>query len=159
MHQQAREFVALNRHTRDVCEFGSYYVNGAVRDLFPDCNYVGVDIRPGPGVDIVGDCATWDDGRRFDIVLCCEVFEHAENWKKIVGNAYKLLRGGGRFIVTAAGPNRPKHTCDGQAWSDKVKEHYKNIEPDKLKTALEVAGFKEVYVKSTGQDVYAVARK
>ncbi len=160
MHQQAREFVARTCKPRDVCEFGSYNVNGGIRDLFPDCNYVGVDVRPGPGVDVAADCSKWDgDGRRFDLVVCCEVLEHAALWQEIISTAYRLLRPCGRFICTAAGPNRPKHTCDGKAWSPECGEYYGNIDPNRLRTALEVVGFAEIHVECTGQDVRCLAVK
>lgn len=159
MHKQARDFVSAHRHSRDLCEFGSYRVNGEIRDLFPDWNYVGVDIRPGPGVYVVADCATWDDGRRFDLIVCCEVLEHAENWREIIRNAYRLLRPVGRLICTAAGPNRPKHTCNGEHWTPECGEYYGNIDPDELREGLESAGFEEVHVHCTGQDVRCVGRK
>lgn len=156
MHPQARDFVASHRKHFDLCEFGSYDVNGGIRDLFPDHNYVGVDSRPGPGVDVVADCRTWDGaGRRFDLVVCCEVLEHCERWSEIIANARRLLRPGGRLIVTAAGPGREAHTCNGEAWSSASGEHYRNIDPDVLRV---VCGwhFVEVHVDHLGQDVRAV---
>ena len=36
-----------------VLECGSYNVNGSVRDLFAVREYIGLDWRPGPGVDVV----------------------------------------------------------------------------------------------------------
>lgn len=156
MHPQARDFVASHRKHYDLCEFGSYDVNGGIRDLFPDHNYVGVDVRPGLGVDVVADCATWDgNGRRFDLVVCCEVLEHFERWQDIIANAARLLRPGGRLIVTAAGPSREPHTCNGKAWSPDCGEHYRNIDPDVLRV---VCGwhFGEVHVECDGQDVRAV---
>lgn len=157
MHPQARDFIASHRKHFDLCEFGSYDVNGGIRDLFPDHNYVGVDVRPGPGVDVVADCATWDGaGRRFDLVVCCEVLEHCERWSEIIANARHLLRPGGRLIVTAAGPGRQPHTCDGKAWSPDCGEHYQNVGPDELRAVCREF-FDEVYVECDGQDVRAVA--
>ena len=35
-----------------VLEVGSLDINGSVRDLFSDCDYTGVDLALGPGVDL-----------------------------------------------------------------------------------------------------------
>ena len=34
-------------------EFGSLDINGTIRHLFEGCEYVGIDIGEGPGVDLV----------------------------------------------------------------------------------------------------------
>ena len=34
-----------------VLEVGSLDINGSLRDLFQDCNYLGVDVATGKGVD------------------------------------------------------------------------------------------------------------
>ena len=63
MHPEARAFVAAAA-TRlppgPVVELGARDFNGSVRDLFPGAPaYVGVDLAPGAGVDVVADAADW----------------------------------------------------------------------------------------------------
>ena len=36
-----------------VLEVGSLDINGSVRPIFTDCEYVGLDLGPGPGVDVI----------------------------------------------------------------------------------------------------------
>lgn len=157
MHKEALDFVRRNRHAIDVLEFGSYNVNGGVRELFAGCNFLGVDVRPGPGVDIVADAATFDSkGRLFDVIVCTEVFEHAKDWRLIIAKSFYLLRDGGKLIITAAGPGRQKHSVDGSP-ALAPGEWYENIDPVQLQEKLGEY-FSEVYVETLGQDVRAIAR-
>ena len=96
-----------------ILEFGSLDINGSVRSLFTNKNitYVGVDMQAGPGVDVVADAATYDSELLFDIIICCEVFEHCQNWREIVVNSHRLLTPGGIFIATMAGEGRRPHSA------------------------------------------------
>ena len=141
MHPAAYQFVqdasrGFANDSLHVLEFGSYNVNGSVRPLFPNAQWVGVDLRPGPCVDIVADAATFSFPGRFDLVICCEAFEHTENWREIVANAARLLKPGGRFIGTAAGPLRAPHGCNGGPFDPASGETYGNIEPGALRSTL-----------------------
>ncbi len=139
---------------------GSYDVNGSTRDLFPGWDYVGIDIQPGPGVDIVADAATWDGGGRlFDVIVSCEALEHAEHWRNIVRNAFKLLKPEGLFIGTCAGPGRPHHKCSGEPMPEPPTEHYANLESDELREVLYAARFTEVTVSVQAEDVRWIAKR
>ena len=65
--------------------------------------YVGIDILPGPGADIVGDAHTMSDvlGReRFDFACSYDVWEHlAMPWKAVVELNRVLVDGGHAYIV------------------------------------------------------------
>jgi hypothetical protein len=37
-----------------VLEVGSLDINGSIRMFFSDCDYTGVDLGPGRGVDLIG---------------------------------------------------------------------------------------------------------
>src|SRR5262245_60344933 len=65
-----------------ILEIGSYQVPyqehiANLRTLFPDKNYVGVDVRPGPGVDQVADVEVlpYADGS-VGTVIAMNTFEH-----------------------------------------------------------------------------------
>jgi hypothetical protein len=61
-----------------VLDIGGRDVNGSPRHLFSEqvTDYTVLDIRPGDGVDIVADAATWDpDGQAWDVIICAETFE------------------------------------------------------------------------------------
>ena len=163
MHPGAFNFVAYISRClpprRTVCEFGSRDVNGSIRALFPGTRYVGVDGQPGPGVDAVGDAATWkpDPFQLFDIVISTETLEHAPEAEQICRNAYDLLEDGGVFIVTAASIGRTPHSAiDGGTL--RHAEFYRNVSPVLLRKWLDLFKFTLV---DTGNatDVYAVAVK
>lgn len=157
MHAAAYEWV--RRHASGMCvvDAGGRNVNGTIRDLFPSARYVAVDIRPGEGVDVVADFATWDTEERFDCVVCTEVAEHAPNWPAIIATAAQVLVPGGRLIFTAAGPGRAPHSAeDGGALRDG--EHYENVDPGVLEALLGEL-FDKVTVDVLADDVRAVAVK
>jgi SAM-dependent methyltransferase len=145
MHIEALQWLDACRARLSVCDLGSYQVNGTAKDHVNGWNYTGVDIRPGPGVTVVADAADFDaDGRVFDVVISCEMFEHCPRWREVVTNAFRLTKPGGHFWGTAAGPNRPAHTSDGGTVTEK--DYYANIDPDEMKTLLAKAGFVQIVV-------------
>jgi hypothetical protein len=126
MHAEALDFVrraVAGLNPQRIVEIGSLYTAfgepvsvNPLRALFPAAHYIGIDVRPGPNVDIVADGATWQpDGWQPDLVLCCEVLEHVppDQQRAIVENAYAMLADGGTLIITAACEPRKPHTWDG----------------------------------------------
>ena len=162
MHPQAYSFVRrvvreLNLSRARILEFGSYNVNGSVRRLFQNApEYIGVDIRPGPDVDVVADAAAIDGLGEFDIVVSCEVLEHTEEPECIIDAAYRSLKPGGLLILTAAGPDREPHGCMGNAVGD---EYYANIEADQLDLWLHDWERVVITEDRDAGDVYAVAHR
>jgi SAM-dependent methyltransferase len=167
MHPEAREFVA--RYARPspgllVLDIGGRDMNGSARDLWPGADYTSMDIAAGPGVDVVADAAEWNPDWQphegFDVVVCCEVFEHAKAWPEIVATAYKALRPGGMFLVTCAGPNRAPHSGRRALPPEPdPDEHYANVYAGQLADVLYVTGFVDLAVDEVGEDVQAYARR
>lgn len=116
-HPQQAQFVSALRQAlpayfagRRVLEIGSLDINGSVRGLFAGGEYVGLDLGPGRGVDVVG--AGEDYGapaRSFDVVICCETMEHNPRWRETWLNMLRLLRGDGLLVMTCATEGRPRH--------------------------------------------------
>lgn len=163
MHTAALTYVAqhLPSGALRVLEFGSRNVNGSVREIINDpIRYVGVDIAPGDGVDVVADAATVNVPGVFDVVVCCEVFEHADDstCAKMIASAYRHLVAGGKLIATMAGPGRPEHSAldGGRLRPD---EFYRNVDVTLLSTWLEAAGFSSYDTDQTSDDVRCVAVK
>jgi len=125
MHDSVRAYV--EKHTRKlghapaVLEVGALDINGGVRDLFPGAvQYLGVDLDPGPGVDLVADAHELDRlaevhqdetmaAGRFDLVLCLEMLEHDDAPWLTAGQLCRMVRPGGTVIVTARGNGFPEH--------------------------------------------------
>jgi SAM-dependent methyltransferase len=89
-----------------VLEVGSLDVNGSVRDdimAFGPAEYVGIDIRPGPGVDVVcdaGDLVETFGENAFDVVISTELLEHARDWRRIISNIKRVTKPNGVMIVS-----------------------------------------------------------
>ncbi len=95
---------------KKVLEIGSWDVNGSVRSNFSNCDYIGVDIAEGTGVDLVskGEDLTLADNE-FDVVISCECFEHNFEWVKTFNNMIRMLKPDGLCVVTCATLGRSEH--------------------------------------------------
>lgn len=99
--------------TVNVLEIGSLNINGSVTQFFKNCNYLGVDVGEGPGVDHVMNGAdprvvsNWKG--QVSTVISCNCFEHNALWVDTFKNMIEVLKPGGMIIVTAAGTDFPEH--------------------------------------------------
>ena len=111
MRDHNKAFCRLVAETFDcpgpVFEFGSYQVEGQedyadLRGLFPGKDYVGCDMRPGPGVDRVEDVTAirLPDGSA-GTVLCIETFEHVFEVRRAFDEVFRILKPGGVFVITS----------------------------------------------------------
>ena len=84
-----------------VLEVGSRDVNGSLRSYFSDCDYLGVDIEPGPGVDIVGHLCDVTNliEDSYDVILCTNVSEHDPRWRQTLLNCVDRVSPGGMMIL------------------------------------------------------------
>lgn len=163
MHDACQQFIAravrehgLNDPRFRVLEIGSRDVNGSVRPLFDAvAAYTGIDVTAGPGVDVVCDGARYLPDAPFDVVVTTEALEHCPHWPDVLRNAWRMLAPGGWLLVTAAGPERAPHGCDGGSVGD---EHYAGIAPDVLHAELRAFDWHIVERNAAAGDVYAIAR-
>jgi hypothetical protein len=90
-----------------VLEIGSLNINGTVRDFFTPTRYLGVDVGPGPGVDLVqrGEQVDLADNS-FDVAISAECFEHNPEWEATFANMYRMAR---VVIFTCASTGRAEH--------------------------------------------------
>lgn len=112
-----------------ILECGSYDVNGNPRGFFEATEYVGLDWRPGPGVDRVSLIHEYEghpDGY-FDTAVSMETFEHDPYWKASLERMIHLVRKGGAILVTCAGPGRFIHCTETSPTA-----YYANISLDEL---------------------------
>ena len=127
MHNSVMNFIGKHFRPeeiagREILEIGALDVNGSPRDyinLWKPAKYVGTDMRAGKGVDLVLDGMKVHEHfgeSAFDVVLCFEVLEHAENWKALVSSAKKVLRPGGIMFFTTRSPGFPYHEFPHDHW-------------------------------------------
>lgn len=165
MHKLAYRYIQSHAHDRafaHILEIGSLDVNSSEQGLnlytlFPGAQYTGIDVADGPGVDVVCSAADYDGKGTYDLVISTEAMEHTPRPEDIIECAWRALEDGGVLLITAAGPGRERHNCDGTAYSGV--EHYANITPDQLGAWL--AGWQDVEVihSPNAGDVYACATK
>lgn len=95
---------------KSILEIGSYDVTGSIRNYFKGCQYIGVDLVDGPGVDITYDGRTLSfDRDSFDLAISCEVFEHNPFWIDSFKQMISLVKPGGIIILTCASLGRIEH--------------------------------------------------
>ena len=89
-----------------IYEFGSLQVTGAdeenLRLLFPGVEYVGADMREGPGVDRVLDLHDIDlPGETAACVLCLDTLEHVEYPRRAIEEIHRILRPNGILVLSS----------------------------------------------------------
>jgi SAM-dependent methyltransferase len=136
MHPSVYDWVAAkvaehNLTAADTLEVGSYNVNGSVRDLFTG-PYIGVDMRPGPGVDHVAtaDRLPFDDDM-FEVVVSTEMLEHDPTFWLSIPEMARVLRPGGHLLLTARGNGFPPHEYPSDYW---------RFEPEAFRLLFALAG-------------------
>ena len=166
MHESARNEMArlIEKHSdapAGVLDVGSYDVNGSYRDMFDleQTQYCGVDIRKGPGVDIVvGEYSPLplmrSNQERWPLVVSGSTLEHCLNPFRLVQRIADAMAPGGIFVCTTPAMfHYHEHPIDCfRFW------------PAGLASVCEEAGLEvlEAYfieIKPTKVDTYAVARK
>jgi SAM-dependent methyltransferase len=90
-----------------ILEIGSYQVPGQealadLRALFPGRDYVGLDVRPGPGVDLVADVEALPqaDGS-VGTVIAMNTFEHVPRFWRGFAEVRRVLRPDGALLVSS----------------------------------------------------------
>lgn len=99
-----------------VLEVGSLDVNGSVRGFFSG-DYIGIDMRPGSGVDVVENAHHLSfPSNSFDAVVCTEMLEHdSEPWSTLL-QIGRVLRPDGWLLLTARGFGFPQHDFPSDYW-------------------------------------------
>lgn len=113
----AEKFFALyGRGAHSALDIGSMNVNGSLRVACPShVRYVGVDLAPGPGVDVVVE----DTGRlpllggEYDLVLSSSCLEHDPFfWQTFVEMARVLAPGGHIYLNVPSNGHYHRHPLD-----------------------------------------------
>jgi hypothetical protein len=151
-HQQQLEFVQMLSSVlpqffcgATVLEIGSLDITGSVRQFYRSCNYTGIDVAPGRGVDVV--CLGQDFGASdgsFDQVISCEAMEHNPSWRETFVNMIRLTKEGGIVVMTCATHGRPEHgttRTDPDASPltvEKGWDYYKNLGPSDFASTFDL---------------------
>ena len=131
-----------------VLDIGSLDINGNTRHFFSHpYYYIGLDLAPGPNVDVVCPAHLYDCGFKFDVVVSGECFEHDMYYARSLNNMVNLLKPGGLMIFSCATDGRPEHgtlrttphdapflSQLGEEWGN----YYKNLNESDIRKVLDV---------------------
>jgi SAM-dependent methyltransferase len=112
-------------NNKTVLGIGTFDVCGTERTYFENCNFIGLDLCEGDGVDVVCPAQDYDaPNGTFDTIISCECWEHNPFYKESIQNAVRMLKSGGLLIFTCATTGRPVH---GVGYMEEAcKEKYQN---------------------------------
>lgn len=139
MHQSSmdtmRKFIKDNKleEGKIVLDIGSYDYNGSYRSLFqsPKNKYIGVDIKSGPGVDVIIGSHAWEFLKDVDAIISGQTFEHVQNVPYLLMQLYAVLKPGGLMCIISPSEG-PQH--DYPKW-------YQNFTIKEMKDYVKTAGF------------------
>jgi len=155
-----------NFNNLSVLDVGSYDVGGSIRDFFKKNNYIGVDLIKGPNVDIVlSGTELYKLKKNFDIVISCECFEHAKDWREIFLSMYNVCEDDGYVIFTCASRGRIEHGTLRTINSDSpgtTGTYYKNIFKSEFIKSFDLKKMfqkYEVIYNFKSSDLYFIGKK
>ena len=151
-----------------VLDIGSLDINGNNLYLFTNHVYMGIDVGRGKNVNYVslGHEYLPLDGKKYDVVISTECFEHDQFWDKTIKNVIdNLVREGGLFMFTCATTGRPEHgtrrttahdspfTSKIDSWSD----YYMNLTEEDVRSKINLDKYftmYKFYVDTESHDLY-----
>lgn len=98
-----------------VLEVGSLDVNGTVRGLFSG-PYLGCDIRPGPGVEVVVEPGGPLPDGPWPVIVSTEMLEHDEQPWVTLRRMHDVAAHDALLLLTCRGIGFPLHEHPGDHW-------------------------------------------
>jgi SAM-dependent methyltransferase len=156
MHFEVQQFVHQVKHLlpqhfhgKKVLEVGSLNINGTVRVFFSECDYTGIDLAEGPGVDKTISIHELIEPETYDVVISTEMLEHDKHWQTSLKQMYDNIKPGGLFILTCAGPERPEHGTTRTSPQDSpfTTDYYRNISAEDFMSILPEGFFESPHLQ------------
>ncbi len=145
----ARTILPDEVRNKRVLEVGAIDVNGNLRPVITalgPSEYVGVDIEPGKGVDVVCRAEDLIDrfGREsFHVVLSTEMLEHVRDWRLVVTNIKEVCRPGGVILLTTRSRGFKYHGFPCDFWRfdlDDMRSIFSDLDIHALRSDPEMPG-------------------
>ncbi len=125
MRQTIKDFISICSSTlpieEPICEFGSLQVHGQegfadLRPLFPGKEYIGADMREGPGVDKILNLHEIDlPAESVGTVICLDTLEHVEYTRRALEEIHRILKPNGIAVISSV-MNFPIHDHPYDYW-------------------------------------------
>jgi SAM-dependent methyltransferase len=157
-HSTQQDFISYTKNkfpnyfiNSKVLEVGSLDINGSMRSFFSECDYLGIDIGEGQGVDLVVQGQEYDaPDESYDVCASGECFEHNPYWAETFSNMVRMCKSGGLVLFTCATTGRKEHGTSrtdsgsspltvGIGW-----EYYKNLTEQDFRESFEES-FDEIF--------------
>lgn len=91
----------LNNKDSNIIEFGSFNENGSLRDFITNYDdYIGIDWRAGPRVDVVSLAHEYKSDKSFDAVLSASMLEHDPFWSDSITNMVSFMKNNSILILS-----------------------------------------------------------
>lgn len=145
-----------------VIDVGSYSTFDGFRPLVDlhggFSEYVGVDLKEGPGIDVVCEAERLIERfgeESFDLVIATELIEHVKDWRLVVSNLKRICTPGGIIIVTTRSHGYVFHPVPCDFWrfeTDDMRRIFSDCSIRKLEDDYEFPG---VWVKVRKPDDFA----
>lgn len=133
----------------NVLDVGSLDVNGCLRPIFEDSNYIGLDMRAGDNVDVVANAHNISsEDNFFDCVCCVEMLEHDEDFFRSITEMKRVLKPGGWLIIATPSIGFSYHPYPKDYW---------RFTEDSF--ALLLNDLDQVFVKAGGSHVFGCGQK
>lgn len=145
MHDEIQSYVerVKKKHPRffvlkRVLDVGSLDINGSTRKHFRKCEYTGIDVGEGPGVDRVIEVHKLRGEAKYDVVISTSMLEHDRHWERSLAAMYRLLVPRGLLLLTCAGPDFHEHgtTRSNPLDSPFTNDWYRNISTEDFERVL-----------------------
>ena len=142
VHDFGNEIVAEYDLGRvSVIEIGSRNINGTARSWFSsEADYLGLDMIDGPGVDRV---TVWPDkqltAKPWDVAVYVETAEHDPHFWAVAEQLHRVVRKGGRLIMTTRGIDFPYHEYPSDLW---------RFTEEGVNVLLSQTGWKDIHTRS-----------
>jgi len=143
-----RDYLEGRREPLVIVDLGSQDFNGSYRALFalPPWQYLGVDLAPGPNVDIVlADPYDWREllPESADVIIAGQTFEHTEFFWETMRQIARTLKQNGIccIIVPSSGP---EHRFPVDCW---------RMYPDGLRAVARYAGLDVIAAQTQWEDL------
>ncbi len=111
MREIIKNFISIVADTffieEPIYEFGAYQVKGQekyadLRPFFKNKQYIGADIRKGPGVDIILDLHNIElPSDSVGTIICMDTLEHVEFPRKALKEIYRILKPTGMAVISS----------------------------------------------------------
>jgi len=140
-YEHYKEFAEQHRahfNNSKVIEVGSLDVNGNIKDLFHDCDHIGIDVVTGKNVDVVSVAHQYNPDGQVDVIYSTNSLEHDRYWKSTLIWMFRWLKTDGLFFLTCSYSHAEHGT--------------RNTSPHKSGTG-QIAGWDKWYKNFTTKDI------